>query len=137
MIRYNKQFSLIKQGPLIVASFIFVELTLASKFLLRTVSLTAIRLDPGFTNLTSYLSDNRGKYALVCTYDLAFPIGVTTFTVALTLNAVRWVYQIIFLQNGYESKSLNRTKVVAVAVLSSIIVSTVSILYMAHQCEGE
>jgi hypothetical protein len=132
MIRYNKQFSLIKQGPLIVASFLFVELTLASKLLLRTVSITAIRLDPKFSNLTQYLDKYRGDNALVCTYDLAFPIGVTTFTVALTLNAVRWVYQIIFLQNGYETKSLNRTKVVTVAVISSIIVSTVSILYMAH-----
>lgn len=132
MIRYNRQFSLIKQGPLIVASFIFVELTMASKLMLRTVSIVAIRLDPKFTDLTDYLSGNRGSNTLVCMYDLAFPIGVTTFTVALTLNAVRWVYQIIFLQNGYESKSLNRTKVVIVAVLSSVIVSTVSILYMAH-----
>lgn len=131
MVKYNKQFSLIKQGPLIMTSFIFVELTLASKLLLRTVSIMVIRIDTD-NELTQFLIKNRGSSALVCTYDLAFPIGVTTFTVALTLNAIRWVYQIIFLQNGYETKSLNKPTLVTVSILFSVIVSSVSILYMAH-----
>lgn len=136
MIKYNKQFSLIKQSPLILASFIFVELTLASKLLLRTVSIISIRIESN-KELEEYLSENRGSSALVCTYDLAFPIGITTFTVALTLSAVRWVYQIIILQNGYESKSLNKPTLITLTVLFSLIVSSVSILYMAHQCKGQ
>lgn len=73
---------------------------------------------------------------MVCTYDLAFPIGVTFFTIALTLNAVRWVYQIIFLQNGYETKYLNKASLLTVGVLFTVILATVSIMYMAHQCEN-
>jgi len=70
-----------------VASFLVVELTLLSKLLLRMASILAVRFDTD-QELAYYLTTHRGESAVVCTYDLAFPIGVTSFTVALTLNAV-------------------------------------------------
>jgi len=96
MIQYNKKFRLIRQDLLTLISFVCVEFTLLSKLILRTTSIIAIREESN-EDLADYLNNYRGKSKMVCMYDLAFPIGVTFFTIALTLNAIRWVYQIIFL----------------------------------------
>jgi hypothetical protein len=70
--------------------FVFVELTLLSKIILRTAAMIGINSREPNKSLTDYLAGNQND-PLICTYNLAYFFGITFFTIALLLNAARWL----------------------------------------------
>ena len=86
-----------KPDTLSIGCFVFVELTLLTKIILRSAAIIGINATYTNGSLSDFLATNRGDSPLVCTYDLAYFFGVMFFTIALIMNAVRWLYLILFI----------------------------------------
>ena len=88
---------------LTISCFIFVELALLSKIILRITAIVGLNQRyPG--RLEDVLNEYRGKSSLVCAYDLSFLFGILFFTIALIFNAVKWVHLILFIQKNSKPK---------------------------------
>jgi len=119
-----------------LACLIFVELTLLSKIFLRSGAILGIKFTTDYRSgegLQKYLQDKRGDDSLVCAYDLAYIFAITFFTVAILLNAIRWVVLINDLQNKTLTKYSWRVKAGMSSIL--IILGTVSIYRMVAECK--
>jgi|LauGreDrversion4_2_1035121.scaffolds.fasta_scaffold957755_1 hypothetical protein len=68
-------------------------MTLLFKICLRGGAIIGIKSDQEYDieGLEEYLIKNRGESSLVCAYDLAYVFAMMFFTIALFLNAIRWV----------------------------------------------
>lgn len=69
---------------------------------------------------------------MVCAYDLAYVFGMMFFTVAILLNAIRWVVLISDLQNIRLTTYSFKTKLIMGGMLLWLLV--VSIFRMVAEC---
>jgi hypothetical protein len=85
--------------------------------------------------LETYLTSNRGKNGLVCAYDLAYVFAMMFFTMAILLNAIRWVVLINDLQKmtAITNKYTLRVKLGMGAILATLV--TVSVFRMIAECQ--
>ena len=118
-----------------LACLIFVELTLLFKIVFRAGAIIGIKSESEYASigLEQYLIENRSNSALVCVYDLAYIFAMMFFTVALFLNAIRWVELISNLKIKEGKHSISKLKKV---FIGSIVVrlGIVSVYRMVCEC---
>lgn len=84
--------------------------------------------------LHDVINSGNGADPLICTYNLAYYFGVTFFTIALFLNAARWLYLILFVQKGLQFSSLQSAMMKAGLVTLIVAMGIASIVRMAEEC---
>jgi predicted PurR-regulated permease PerM len=67
-----------------------VVLTLLSRVAFRSAAIIAINAASELP-LSAYLNTYSGADPFICTYDLGYVFSIVFFTLALLLNAVRWM----------------------------------------------
>lgn len=112
-------------------------MTLLFKICLRGGAIIGIKTEKEYAQegLELYLKDNRGDSSLVCAYDLAYVFAMMFFTVALFLNAIRWVILIQELQNMEKHKFTRARKVALGSAV--VILGIVSVYRMVAECDVE
>lgn len=72
-------------------SIAFVILTLLCRVMIRAAAIIGIRVKSGGESLRIYIGTHSSGDPLVCTYNLAYVMAIIFFSVALVLNAIRWI----------------------------------------------
>lgn len=118
-----------------MSCFIFVELTVLTKISLRTISIISLHAQYPQIPLSAILLKERGRSGLVCTYDIAYLFGITFFTVAMILNAARWVYLIFFLQRGVKTSKFKGQMLKVSLGLYFLLLAASTLYRMVEECK--
>jgi hypothetical protein len=134
---YYKSLQGNRPDPLSIACFLFVELTLFAKTMLRSIAIISINVEYPNKTLDDALSSLSSDNPLLCNYNLAYFFGIMFFTQALILNAVRWVKMIMTLHKGLDVTVMPR-KVFSFGLWGLIILMLIVAAFrMFEECTQE